>query len=229
MTEKDLSEPDDNSPINLYGKSMDELRSLIFSTASRHAAHFGLGIRYLDAGDFELADHHFDQSLLYNGEDSIAWWIRAAIERLRGESAEESQFLLNAHFLAPLDPLLRAEGLLPQPQPNSALIQPIASRHGDLIQVACDLIECRLYQDAAKWIEACISIEDVPMLRILRAFVVLKHAGLEFECLDDLARAAAKPLAPPYPWRQIEEEAIAELLNRFPDHERLAQLAELLP
>lgn len=220
----------DNTSQSFEHCNEEQLRSKLFLVADRHMAHYALATKRAAVDDYITADYHAEQSLLYNGEDHLAWSMRAALERWNKTDEEESAALLNAHFLAPLDPVLRAEGLLRSPasQGRNPLLQKLAADPDELVEVAVFLIDSGLFRDALRWIEESVKVAEVAMLRYLRAFVLLTHTSMEYEAETDIAVAGSKPLAPPYPWRATEKKAIAYLSNRLPDDERLRQLVETL-
>src|SRR5207237_1444363 len=121
-------------------KTDEELEDAAFDVATRHIAHALLGTRAVGSGDFAEADQRLEQALLYNAEDHLAWWMKAMAKRLSGEAAEEVPELLNAHYLAPLEPALRAESFLAQPvsmdrEPNP-LLKPLAEYPESFVEVA---------------------------------------------------------------------------------------------
>jgi len=96
------------------------------------------------------------------------------------------------------------------------------------IEVATLLVDAELYEQAGRWIDEAIRHADLPMLRYLLAYSHLKSSKMEFEAQDQLLAAAKIPLGPPYPWRDIEREAILALREKFPQDERLRELASII-
>ncbi|HTQ09236.1 MAG TPA: hypothetical protein VMI31_04120 [Fimbriimonadaceae bacterium] len=208
-----------------------ELEQATFDVGRRHVAHALLGVRALAAGDFEAAEARFEQSLLNNGEDHLAWWMKAMAARLGSRTEGESPELLNAHFLAPLEPALRAESFLAQPQTleegSSPLLKPLDDFPDAFLEVAALLFEAGLHHEAARWIDEALRHADLPMLRYLLAYAHLKVTNLEFEAAEQVKAASTRPITPPFPWRGIEIEALRALSERFPDEPRIAQWLDL--
>ncbi|MER3413737.1 MAG: hypothetical protein C4341_05780 [Armatimonadota bacterium] len=75
-----------------------------------HAAWFALGLSAMRSERWLLAGADFEESLLYCGSNPLAWWLKNW--SLRRAGVEDENDLPNAHFLAPLDPCLRAEAFL---------------------------------------------------------------------------------------------------------------------
>jgi hypothetical protein len=202
-----------------------------FEIATRHIAHARLGSQALARQDYDEADYHFEQSLLYNGEDHLTWWLRGLGRRLRGEMDEEQVELLNAHYLAPLEPAVRAESFLAQPQAMekepSPLLKPLDDFPEAFVEIAALLIEAGLFEQASRWIDEALRHVDLPMLRYLLAYIHLKASGLLMEAAEQVSAAARQPLGPPYPWRGVEIEAIRTLRDRFPEDSRLDSLNRL--
>ncbi|HVT11158.1 MAG TPA: DUF5107 domain-containing protein [Fimbriimonadaceae bacterium] len=207
----------------------EDLEEATFDVSSRHLAHALLGDRALAAGDLAEAEYRYEQALLYNAEDHLTWWMKAVAQREAGHEGEEVAEMLNAHYLAPLDPALRAESFFRQPRQEGrepvALLRPMAEHPENFIEVAALLVEARLFEPAGRWIDEALRHVDLPMLRYLLAYAHLEATGLDFEAADQVAAAARLPLAPPFPWRRIEIEAISRLAARFPADERLRELA----
>ena len=213
--------------------SLDEngLRRLAFSPAYRALAHLERGHRLLATGDYAEADEALETALLYNGDDPLNWWTKAMARRLAG-AEEEGPERANAHYLAPLEPALRAEAFLAQSsnqgkEPNP-LVAPLADRPESLIEVACLLLEIGVRAEASRWIDEALRHRDLPMLRYLLAHSLLSGSRMDAEAAVQIAAAARQPFEPPYPWREIERRALTDLGARFPDDERLAEYRALV-
>lgn len=192
------------------------------------AVRIGQAIRAIDLGDLERAETRLVDALCTNAEDPLLWWLRAAIARKRGRDSDD---LLNAHYLAPLEPTLRAESLLGQPRAEGSdanpLIASLAENPEYLVEIACLYLEARLFDDAHRWIDEALRHRDHPMLHLLAAWGLLQRTGLAVEAAGEVAKASAKPIVPPFPWRGIERIALADLARRFPEDERLRQMRQL--
>jgi hypothetical protein len=207
-----------------------ELESLLAHTALRGPAASGLSRQALRRGDFAEAGRLAEDALLYNGDDPLTWWQLAIAKRLAGD--EDPTPLMNAHYLAPLEPLLRAEAFLAQgpaqgKEPNP-LVTPLAHIPEDLVEVAAVLVDHGLADEAARWIDEALRHVDLAMLRYLMAFLLLRETRMEAEAANHVA-AARRAQLPPMPWRPIEHEAIRALAERFPQDERLARLISVAP
>ncbi|MBX3119844.1 MAG: DUF5107 domain-containing protein [Fimbriimonadaceae bacterium] len=173
-----------------------------------------------------------EDAISYNAEDHLIWWLKATVKRIHGLEEEEDQDLPTAHFLAPLEPALRAESFLRQPQTHgkepNPIIKPLANHPEAMIEVACLLLEAGLDEEAMRWMDEARRHRDEPMLRYLQAWSLLSKTRMAVEAADLVLGASGKPLEPPYPWRPIEKTAIRELSARFSDDPRLSQLHRML-
>lgn len=219
----DRSDPSDSTD--------QELEQDTFDVSRRHYAHTLLGMHSLARSEFDEAEARFESALHYNAEDHLTWWMKAVAGRLSGAQAEDVPELLNAHYLAPLEPALRAESFLAQPatmeKEPTALLRTLAEYPETFIEVAALLVEAELYEQASRWIDEALRHIDLAMLRYLLAFAHIKATSMEFEAQDHLTAAAKAPVGPPYPWRKIEIEALRKLRERFPDDKRLLEFGKL--
>ncbi len=195
-------------------------------------------IRWADLGmGHELwgqVDIGLDRALGSNAENPLAWWRRAARERLAGagDGGEDGAALSNAHYLAPLEPLLRAEAFLNQspemgPEP-SPLVKPMQSRPEHLVEVAARWLETGRADQATRWINESLRHVESPMLLYLQAYAFLRAGRMEVEIPNLLRRANEIGYQPPFPYRDIEGEALSALQNRFPDDILVAKFRHLM-
>ena len=199
--------------------SNDDLLQASFEAGTRHVAHTLLGIKALREKRFASAGSAFEQALNYNADDPLLWWGKSVAARLTEQDNEAE--LLNAHYLAPLEPALRAESYLSQPlsldpDPNR-LLAPLSENPEEFIEVACLLIEAGLFDQASRWIDEALRHRDLAMLRYLMAYCLLTATKLVAEASEQVRLAARSPLAPPFPFRDVERDAIALLAGTFPE------------
>jgi len=192
----------------------------------RAATLIALAYRAITTDHIGRARQLVDDALGLNQEDHLAWWLRAALHR--GESEND---LPNAHFLAPMEPMLRAESFLAmavsERDPNP-LIAPLADDPDALVEVAVRLGEAGLKDDLARWIDEALRHREVPMLRYILADALLQKSRMAVEAADHVARVAKSPINPPYPWRDFERAVLDRLGERFPDDARIAELRQMM-
>jgi hypothetical protein len=198
-----------------------ELSQAAFDIRLRHVAHLLQGYRALAGHDYESAEIAFERSLLFNAEDPLTWWIKALTSRLRNGPGEERSELLNAHFLAPAEPALRAEAFLSQSQEMgkepSPLVAALDENPEAFVEVAALLVEAGLDDQATRWIDEALRHQDLAMLRYLQGFCFLRASRMQVEAAECVAAAARLGFVPPFPWRTVEWQAIEALSERFPD------------
>ncbi len=170
-----------------------------------------------------------DDGLGYHAEDHLAWWVKGMVTRIQGV---ESDDLLNAHYLAPLEPLLRAESFLAMPQTHgkepSAVVKPLAADPAALIEIACALLDLRLFDEATRWIDEALRHGENQMLLYLQAWAFLTGSKMDVEAAELVQRAGKMETKSPYPWRPVELHVFTILSQRFPADEKLAYLLKLL-
>lgn len=210
--------------------SPDLLRRATFDMGSRHLAHTLLAMQALGAQRYGEADTEFEEALNFNAVDPLLWWGKAVCARLAG--ADNEAELLNAHYLAPLDPALRAEGFLSRPvnleREGSVLLAAIENDPEDFVEVACLLIELRLFDQAGRWIDEALRHVELPKLRYLMAYCHLTKSGLMAEAAEQIRLAAMAPAGALFPFRDIEHRAITALAEAFPKDSNLRDLARTL-
>ena len=172
----------------------------------------------LSRGDPESAVHHLEAALGYNAEDALAWWLKAVAQRLASIEDPDAPELPNAHFLSPLEPLLRAEAFLAQGSSRSAepspLLAPLAAFPDHALEAVAMILDCGLWKEAARLLDELLRFEDLPLLRRLLAYCCLQAPGLQAEAADHARRAAKSPVRGPKPWRTVELGAVEALANR---------------
>lgn len=175
------------------------------------------------------ADREIDQALILNGEDYAAWWLKSVIRRKMGVGDRPE--LLNAHYLAPLEPLLRAEGYLQQGGSHEKQASPVTLRlakNPDLGLECIDaLLEIGLVQESAMLMDEILRHEDIGLVRLMLAWSLLTLSRMEVEAAQHISLFEKAALAPPLPSRWREVEAVKALAARFPQSQKLNEMAQL--
>jgi Domain of unknown function (DUF5107) len=202
-----------------------------FDAGTRHAAHAFDAVSALQANQFEKAAEQFERSLLYNADDPLAWWGQAFALRLVNPEGAQDGNLANAHYLAPLEPVLRAEAILTQDAADSTgpnpLLAPLAVTPEAFVVVACQLLETGQLTEASRWISESLLHADLPMLHYLLADIYLSSTRLVVEAAQHIAQAGRIGFQPPYPFARQEFDALERLANRFPQDSVLQQFNAL--
>ncbi len=198
--------------------------------AWRHLAFADLAETALADGDFASAASYFERSLRFNAEDPLAWWGQAFAERLANETDNDAP-LPNAHYLNPVEPLLRAEAFLRSDQGQAAeknpLLSPLAETPEALIEVAATLLKLSRLDQLARFADEGLRHLNLPMLRYLLAYALLEDSRMGAEAAQHVQLAAKAGFAPPFPHREIEFVALRRLVERFPDDPLLPRYARL--
>jgi len=189
--------------------------------------------RAAQRGDWQEAARLCERALSFNAEDPLLWWLRGLVRRHSPDQPDDTPELVNARFLAPLEPCLRAEaflstpvGVAPGPSP---LVKPLAASPDDLLEVVHQLVGLGQFGDAARLMEESLRFEDVPLVRYLLAWCLMTQASMPAEAANHVRAVEGTPVAPPFPWRDIELAAVVALADRFPKDTRLSALCSLLP
>lgn len=181
------------------------------------------------AEEWAKADWEVDQSLILNGEDSLAWWLKSVIRRKMGEA--ERPELLNAHYLTPLEPLLRAESFLQQGGADTKEGSPMTLRlakNPDLgLECVDQILSLGLTMEAGMLMDELLRHEEIGLVRLMLAWSLLTKSRMEAEAARHLAVFEKRQVTPPLPSRPREIKAVQELHARFPSLERLKEMAHL--
>lgn len=164
-----------------------------------------------------------EQAVNYNADDHLSWHLMAACDRWLGQEADGAA-LANAHYLAPMEPVLRAEAFLSQPNSGAKeanpLLAPLREAPDEFLEAACRLIELGRLDDAQRFLDETLRHEDLPMARYLLAYAYLQGSRMAVEAAEQVAAAGRSPLEAA-PWRAVERRAVAALAERFPHDPRL--------
>lgn len=226
----------DNTPAELIGEldgfTEDHPRIASREGSRKNGALIRLAIDAIEAQNFQIADRYLEEALMAQGDDWLGWWLKAAVRRLGGLEGEEPTELLNAHYLAPLEPMLRAESFLRLPmemtKEPSAILKPLANHPDAQAELVCTLMECAMWNDAARLADEFLRHRDHAMLHLLLAWSLLKRTNMAAEAAEHVRRAEALPVEAPHPWRPMERRAVCELAEQFPNSERLGRLKKRL-
>jgi hypothetical protein len=190
-----------------------QLLNLTSDFTLRVTAYLELAARATERGDYQRADTSYEHALLFNGDDPLAWWAKSVNRRignLDDENAERIE-LLNAHYLSPLEPCLRAEAFLAQPRNHGKDPSPLLASFNDVpenfIEVACQLIQARFYEEAAYFIDEALRHQNLGMLHYLHAYLLSRKGGMEMEVASRV-QMATKAKFPPMPYRDLEREIL---------------------
>lgn len=179
------------------------------------------------SGEAARASEEAESALGFNAEDPLAWWLKAVADRLALKESPDAPELPNAHFLAPLEPALRAEAFLSQPAGNGGGLNPLLAPLADMpdlaLEVACLYLDLGVWDQALRLIDELLRHREQPLLRYLLAYSHLRATGMEVDVAQHLGLAAAQGIQPPFPWRPVELRALRELGGHAPKDARLAE------
>ncbi|MBX3113612.1 MAG: DUF5107 domain-containing protein [Fimbriimonadaceae bacterium] len=186
-------------------------------------------VEAIKSDDFISAEESMDKYLGFNAEDSLGWWFKASMCRESGKAKDEDdRELPNAHYLAPLEPILRAEAFLNTPiaegrEPNP-LLAPLAANPDHAAGVIGLYLECHLIQGMARLADELLRHRDNAMVRYLLAYALLEFARNETAAGEQVMLAGKLAIEPPSPHRLVEKMVINQLADKFSGDARLKTL-----
>ncbi len=142
-------------------------------------------------GDFANASLFAEQELLYNGDDALGWIEKAIAGRQAAadDPGEDGGELENAHFLAPLEPLLRAEAYLRSSVEAYGLLSELVAFPELGIEVVSFYLERGLNPDASRLLGGLWELAPSARVAYLRAHVALQ-AEFEADAAEWMVRAS---------------------------------------
>jgi hypothetical protein len=171
-----------------------------------HAAAFARALLRMRQQDWEGALELIEDACILRGDSPIAWWARAwCVRMLDGDPSQE---LANAHYLAPLEPVLRADAYLSAPMDAKpgALLDGWGSNPQPFLEVADILAHAGLHEARAEWLEEARRRAPCSLIEKLLAAAHRQH-GRELEAAEHLRLAAeAKDIAEPFRRSEIDAE-----------------------
>ena len=120
---------------------------------AEHAAALARAFLLMQIEDWEGALDLLMDSTIFRGDNPIAWWAKAWC--LRQTSNDAAADLANAHYLAPLDPILRADAFLAAPVESKpeALLDIWGMDPQPYLEFADLLSQCGQVEARARWLD----------------------------------------------------------------------------
>ena len=210
-----LSPPADSkeSKYNLAFKGTSteaDLNGVFSVPALASPARIVVAMRKLAAGDPNTALALLTDAVNTNAEDPLTWWLVCVAKRHANIGSEENAELLNAHYLSPMEPVLRAESFLASPISNeqARVLEPLKSCPESAIEIACLYVEAGLFADSVRLIGELRRQMDLPMLKLLEAYCYKVGSRMDVQAAELMTGIKRSDLTP---WRRIEIEACKRL------------------
>lgn len=216
---------------NPMGPLPDQAVWLTRESSNRAAAHFCLSREKAVSEDWQLADFHLEDALNYAGDHPLIWWAKAAVRRQVAEGDEERPEVMNAHFISPLEPLLRAEAFLANSVVSaepSPLMSVIAADPMIALEVVCRYASAGFTRDAIRLLDELARHKSVPLLGYVHAYLMSNQGKMDVDVAQVVNQFEATPIEPPYPYRELEIFAAKHLAEKFVNSERLQKLTKIL-
>lgn len=185
------------------------------SPALDSAAWLCLALLAMRGGDWNKAISRLDETLMRNGNDPLAWWLRSWAERQTGSDGSDS--LTTAHLLWPLEPVLRADAFLSSVGESAA--SDLLGNFGDDSQVfrevAMLLWECGRLADLNTWLDESKNQTNDPMIGVIHSFAFLQLSGRELAAKEQLDLS---PSGFAVPLRDYEVAMVRRVREVFPEN-----------
>lgn len=174
-------------------------------------------------GDWQGVLSHVESALETDSRDPRLWWLRAVAARKLG--LDDPDAMPNAHYLWPSDPLLKAEAVLGSPHAEGRDAHPIVlgmeSDTLGMVEVAAQLCSLHMDEDLHRWVDECLRVRELAILRYLRGYAFLSRSRFHAQAAEEVRLAARRLVEPPFPFRPVEALALGALHRRFPQDARL--------
>ncbi len=156
------------------------------------AATFALGLLAMRGQRWEDAVEIFEDAAILRGDNPSVWWAKNWC--LRYLDLQNEHDLANAHFLAPLDPALRADAYLNAPE--DAKPDPLLDAWGDdpqpYLEMADLLGSAGLAEPRARWLEEARRRAPCSLIEVLLAAAHLEH-GREMAAAEHIGLSTKAP------------------------------------
>ncbi len=177
------------------------------------AAAFALGLQAMRRLRWSEAAERFEDAAILRGDDPLIWWAKNWCLRQLNEDNEHD--LPNAHYLAPLDPVLRADAYLSAPE--DAKPEPLLDAWGadpqPFLEVADLLHDAGLIEARARWLEEARRRAPCKLIELLLAAAHLEQ-GRELAASEHVRFSATAPDLVEAR-RRSEVEGLAKVRARF--------------
>ncbi|MBX3111107.1 MAG: hypothetical protein KF857_03790 [Fimbriimonadaceae bacterium] len=185
---------------------------------TEHVVATAKAVKHARAAAWALADEAVDQALVTNGDDALLWWAKAAVARHQGEDDEA---LPNAHFLSPMEPMLRVEAFLRQDQAQGSepnpLVAPVALDARAARDCLARLGVWGFWADFARLADELLRHRDDAAVRYMLAWSLATRTRMRATAAEHVGKAALLPVetggcAPP-----LLHTAVSGLARAFPE------------
>lgn len=198
------------------------------------AAWFQLAEIWIAKRDWEQALHALDSCLIHEANHVKALALRVTVLRHQQNRTAAQSALEAAVVLAPLDPLVRAEGWQVAPQPDAGSpwnwrstagnqdqyfdLRPAGDQIQDAIEVACDYLACGLLEDADRVLASSLAAGAAPNpLALYWAGYLKTLIGDEPAAARHWSQARQHSGQYAYSFRREDEQALKAALAVKPD------------
>ena len=181
--------------------------------------------------DWQQADDSINKYLGFLAEDGLAWWLKGAIQRESGAEPEDN-VLPNAHYLLPLEPLLRCEAFLQMPQAQAAEPNPLLSRIAAnpfvAAGVVCQYGDVGLWRSMARLADELLRHKPNALIHYLIAYALIINKTMATTGAEHIMIAERIDSLQPMPTREFEKKAILHLAKLFPESQRLSLVQQTM-
>lgn len=183
-------------------------------------------------GDIEGAASAADSLLTASPHNPLNWWLASTLMRERGRESDEQDPLLNAHFLAPLEPMLKVEAFLQTPvsetDQKSSILESVARNPVSALDAGLRLYGLGLHSSAVRVVEDLVRVRPSASLYYLLAGIYLQNEKFAFEANRLVGQGDELEIEPPYPFTGLARDLLAAVVGSFPKSEGASQLFELV-
>lgn len=201
---------------NLLSNHLDEADSAFLLCMQdlrlRSASWFCLGLSAMRRKKWALAEANFSESLLFNGANSLAWWLKNWC--LRKQNAENDFDLSNAHFLAPLDPCLRADSFFATNE--AKLLDGFGTNPHHFLDVAEWLFYSGQWEEMYSLLTEAIPRAPASLHHLLLAYAFTQIPDKQMAAMEQIV-FAGNCSNQVVPTRMSERFAVRSLSSQFPE------------
>ncbi len=205
---------------NLLANSLDSAESLFLQLSLlsqyRSTSYFCLGLIELRRKQWHAAEIYFSESLLFNGVNPLAWWMKNWSARKQNNEGDSD--LVNAHLLSPSEPCLRADSFFATGE--TTMLASLQSNPQNILNIAEWLLYAGQWEELYALLTESANQSPNSLYHLYLAFAFMQLPNKQMAVMEQIQFAEQSKLQLE-PVRRSDQTVIQSLKSRFPNSDYL--------